>query len=105
MAIEFAQWISSEPVQSTVYIENDGQPAHRLTWLKMGKDPRYSGFLTGARRTMDAAWTRPRSPWFLGFVDAVCEIMPSFFLNDRSEEAFLRDINALYRKYSVREAA
>ncbi|MEM9476970.1 MAG: extracellular solute-binding protein [Pseudomonadota bacterium] len=104
-AIDFAQWVSSEPVQSTVYLENDGQPSHRLTWLKMGDDPRYSGFLSGARSTMDAAWTRPRSPWFLGFVDAVCKIMPSFFLNDRSEEAFLCDINALYRKYRVKEAA
>ncbi len=104
-ATSFAQWVASEPVQSTVYLEHDGQPAHRGTWERMGDDPRYTGFLTGARATMEAAWTRPRAPWFLSFVDAVCEIMPSFFLNDRSEETFLRDINALYRKYRARAAA
>ncbi|MBF9052120.1 hypothetical protein GTA62_19005 [Roseobacter sp. HKCCD9010] len=104
-AMGFARWVASEPVQSGVYLEHDGQPAHRATWERMGGDPRYTGFLTGARATMEAAWTRPRAPWFLGFVDAVCEIMPSFFLNDRSEEAFLRDVNALYRKYRDWEAA
>ena len=104
-ATGFARWVASEPVQSGVYLEHDGQPAHRRTWERMGDDPRYAGFLRGARTTMEAAWTRPRAPWFLGFVDAVCEIMPSFFLKGRSEEAFLRDINALYRKYRVRAAA
>ena len=104
-AKDFARWISSEPVQSGVYLDNEGQPAHRQTWDNKAGDHRYSGFLTGARRTMETAWTRPRDPWFLGFVDAVCHIFPSFFLQDRAEEAFLRDINALYRKYKVREVA
>lgn len=104
-AIEFAQWISSEQVQSTIYIENGGQPAHKQTWTKKGEDPLYSGFLKGARQTLESAWMRPRAPWFLGFVDAVCETIPSFFLNDRSEEAFLRDVNALYRKYRLQEVA
>ena len=104
-ATRFAQWISSEPVQSGIYLENEGQPAHARTWTRKGADPRFAGFLTGARATMDTAWTRPRDPWFLGFVDSVCRIFPSFFLHNRAEEAFLRDINALYRKYKVREAA
>ena len=99
LAREFAAWVASEPVQSGLYIENEGQPAHRETWLRRGGDPRYSGFLTAVRDTMDNAWTRPRDPWFLGFVDAVCEIFPAFFLKEQDEADFLRDINALYRKH------
>lgn len=104
-AMTFAEWIASEPVQSGVYLAHDGQPAHPDAWAKMSGDPRYKGFLTGARRTMDTAWTRPRDPWFLGFVDAVCAILSDFFLNGRPEEALLGGINALYRKHRVRTAA
>ena len=95
----FAAWIASEPVQSTVYVENDGQPAHRATWDALARDPRYAGFLTGGRATIDDAWTRPRDIWFLGFVDEVCEIFPDFFLKDRDEETFLAELNALYRSH------
>lgn len=100
-ALAFAAWIASEDVQSGVYLENDGQPAHRATWGKMGGDPRYAGFLTGARATMDNAWTRPRDVWFLGFVDDACEVFPDFFLKDQDETAFLRDLNALYVKHKA----
>lgn len=99
VARSFARWVASEPVQSSVYLENEGQPAHSATWSNKGTDPRYAGFLQGARATMDAAWTRPRDIWFLGFVDDVCEIFPDFFLKDRSEESFLAEINALYVKH------
>lgn len=98
-ALDFARWVSSEPVQSSIYIENEGQPAHRATWAKRAADPQYSGFLAGACKTMSTAWTRPRDVWFLGFVDDICEIFPDFFLKDRDEGAFLAEVNALYRKH------
>lgn len=95
----FAAWVTSEPVQSGVYLENEGQPAHRRSWHIKGEDARYAGFLKGARHTIENAWTRPRDVWFLGFVDDVCEIFPDFFLKDIPEEDFMHDINALYRKH------
>lgn len=95
-AIEFARWATSEPVQSGIYLENEGQPAHRQAWYKKAADPRYSGFLKGSLHTMENAWTRPRDVWFLGFVDDVCEIFPDFFLNDQDEDTFLGKINAIY---------
>lgn len=98
-AVAFAQWVTSEPVQSGVYLENEGQPAHLQSWRRMGQDPQYSGFLKGALHTTENAWTRPRDIWFLGFVDDVCEIFPDFFLKDRDEEAFMTEINALYSKH------
>lgn len=95
----FAEWVASEPVQSGVYLENEGQPGHRRTWLSRRDDPRYARFLKGAFHTMDNAWTRPRDVWFLGFVDDVCAIFPDFFLRDRDEATFLAEIDALYRKH------
>ncbi|MEV8467525.1 hypothetical protein AB0T83_12125 [Fluviibacterium sp. DFM31] len=103
-AIAFAQWVTSEPIQSSVYIENEGQPAHLGTWNRLRHTPRYAGFLDGAYDTITHAWTRPRDDWFLHFVDDICEIFPAFFLKDRAEEDMLADINALYRKHIGQEA-
>ncbi len=99
-AIAFAQWVTSEAIQSTTYIENEGQPAHLGTWNRLRHAPRFTGFLDGAYNTITTAWTRPRDEWFLHFVDDVCEIFPDFFLKDRAEEDMLRDINNLYLKHT-----
>ena len=99
-AIAFAQWVTSEAIQSSTYIEHEGQPAHLGTWNRLRQAPRFAGFLDGAYDTMTHAWTRPRDEWFLHFVDDVCEIFPDFFRKDRPEEDMLADINALFRKHT-----
>jgi len=98
-AIAFAKWVASEPVQSGVYLENEGQPANRHTWLNKRNDPTYSGFLDGSWNTISEAWTRPREAWFLGFIDDVCEMLPAFFMQNQSSEDFLQRMNTAYRHY------
>lgn len=98
-AVAFAQWVTSEEIQSTTYIENEGQPAHPGTWTRLRHDARYSGFLDGAHDTITHAWTRPREEWFLHFVDDVCEIFPGFFRKNRAEEDMLAEINAVYARH------
>lgn len=100
-AKHFAQWVSSGDVQSGVYLQNEGQPAHLDAWRNHATDPRYAGFLSGAFKTMDAAWTRPRDEWFLHFVDDVCDIFTGFFVKDQSESAFLGTINKLYQHHTA----
>lgn len=99
-ARDFAAWVTSEGVQSGVYLENNGQPAHRKAWITMKDHPKYSGFLSGGFETIRTAWTRPRAAWFLAFVDDICEIFPQYFHKDRTEQAFLDDINKLYRHHT-----
>ncbi|WP_420329017.1 extracellular solute-binding protein [Mameliella sp.] len=98
-AVAFARWITSEPVQSGVYLDNNGQPANRHTWLAQQGNADVAGFFQGGFHTIDNAWTRPRAPWFLGFVDEVCEIMPAFFRKAIPEDQFLRRIDALYQHH------
>lgn len=98
-AVQFAKWVASEPVQSGVYLDNEGQPAHLCTWVTKREDPAYAGFFGGAFETMRTAWTRPRDEWFLHFVDEICEIFPGFFRDRPSEDDFLARINKLYRDH------
>lgn len=98
-ATQFAQWITSPEVQSGVYLANNGQPANRHTWLDHQNAPDVAGFFKGGFATIDNAWTRPREPWFLEYVDAVCEIMPDFFRKNIPSEIFLATLNTLYRHH------
>lgn len=100
-AKHFAQWVSSADIQSGVYLENEGQPAHLDAWHKRARDPRYAGFLSGAFETMNSAWTRPRDEWFLHFVDDVCDIFTDFFVKDQLEHTFLDTINKLYQHHTA----
>ncbi|GAA6208496.1 extracellular solute-binding protein [Cognatishimia sp. WU-CL00825] len=95
----FAKWITSAPVQSGLYLQNNGQPANRHTWIGQRKDIEFAGFFDGGFHTMANAWTRPRDVWFLGFVDDVCEIFPSFFRKAIPVETFLAQINALFQQH------
>ncbi|MEP3279422.1 MAG: extracellular solute-binding protein [Stappiaceae bacterium] len=100
----FAAWVSSEPVQSGVYLQNEGQPAHRESWQKKAGDPLYRSFLRGGYETISTAWTRPRDAWFLNFVDDICDVFPAFFQRDQNEESFLNDLNTLYRHHTGKGA-
>lgn len=95
----FATWVTSLDAQSGVYLENNGQPAHLQAWLANQDDPRFSPFLRGGFETIRTAWTRPRDPWFLPFVDEVCEVISGFFTSDLNEAAFLATINKIYIHY------
>lgn len=99
-AIAFANWITSEDVQSGVYLQNSGQPANRETWIAQCQNEDVAPFFSGAFRTIDTAWTRPRDTWFLDFVDDVCDIMPEFFIKDVPSDTFLAQINRLYRHHT-----
>lgn len=98
-AIKFAQWITSHAAQSGVYLNNNGQPANRHTWLEQRDVPDAQGFFRGGFNTIDNAWTRPRDVWFLGFVDDVCAIFPNFFRKEIPVETFLAQLNTLYRHH------
>lgn len=98
-AIAFARWITSEPVQSGVYLAGNGQPANRRTWLEQATRPDVAPFFQGGFGTIDTAWTRPRDVWFLGFVDDVCAIMPDYFRKSIPPDSFLATLDRLYRHH------
>ncbi|MCW1950754.1 MAG: extracellular solute-binding protein [Octadecabacter sp.] len=98
-AIAFAKWITSQPVQSGIYLDTNGQPANRHTWIEQASNGDVAGFFKGGFHTIANAWTRPRDPWFLGFVDDACEIMPDFFRKSIPTEDFLASLDTLYRHH------
>jgi multiple sugar transport system substrate-binding protein len=66
-AAAFASWVSGTTAQRYVVLPNEGQPASAATWSDPEADALVGGFFRDTRATMDAVWTRPRTPWWRAF--------------------------------------
>lgn len=64
-AAAFAAWVAGEDVQSSLYVDAGGQPAHARAWSDPHADAVAGGFFSHVRQTMDRSWMRPR---FGGYV-------------------------------------
>jgi multiple sugar transport system substrate-binding protein len=66
-AAAFAVWASGADVQRRLVAPSGGQPASRTAWLDPAVDAAAGGFYSGTRATIEAAWVRPRDPWWPAF--------------------------------------
>ena len=65
LAVEFAVAVASGEWQKSLVVDAGGQPAHAQAWADPRANAQTANFFAGTRRTLDAAWTRPR---FAGYV-------------------------------------
>jgi multiple sugar transport system substrate-binding protein len=63
-AARFAAWCMDTRVQCDVLVGAGGQPGNRVVWDDPAADAAAGGFLSATRRTIDAAYLRPRDPWW-----------------------------------------
>ena len=66
-AAAFAAWLTSDLVQSTLYVQFGGQAAARAAWLDNAADRIAGGFYSATRSSMDLAYVRPNVPGFHDF--------------------------------------
>jgi multiple sugar transport system substrate-binding protein len=66
-AIAFAFWVASGAVQSGLYAEAGGQPAHAQAWESDAVNAPVADFYRATRRTLDQAWVRPRHDGYMAF--------------------------------------
>jgi len=66
-AAAFAAWCLRTDTQRDVLLPAGGQPSDRGVWDDPTADELAGGFLSATRATMDAAFVRPREPWWPEF--------------------------------------
>jgi multiple sugar transport system substrate-binding protein len=90
-AAAFAVWASSGEVQRTIVGPAGGQPGSRSAWLDGG------AFYSDTLAAHEAAWTRPRDPWWPAFQLAAGRLLVESL---RGQDATTVDrLNALYRAH------
>jgi len=101
-AAAFAAWASGAEAQRAVVAAAGGQPGSRSAWLDSDLDHAAGGFYSGTLATIEAAWVRPREPWWPSF-QLACGRLLSAALRDETAPADLYErLDILYRDRSRR---
>lgn len=97
-AIRYATWITSPDIQSTLYIENGGQPSYAPAWKNNLTNRLCNNFFTNTFLSVDNSYLRPRYENYLYFQDRAGVLLFDFLSKKKSVKPVLTKLNQLYRK-------
>jgi multiple sugar transport system substrate-binding protein len=95
-AVDFAQWVVSPVIQSTLYAEHGGQPAYRSAWLNESNNLLTHDYFKNTLETLDEAYVRPRYNGYLHFQDLAGDPIRDFLRNGGRPGDVMRRVNDLY---------
>ncbi len=98
VAIDFAFWIAGGAIQAGLYFESGGQPGHAAAWESDSCNQASRNFFRNTRRTLDAAWLRPRYPGYLEFQDRAGDIVHACIRSEMNINAALDRLQSTYRE-------
>jgi multiple sugar transport system substrate-binding protein len=90
--------LMSEEVQIGLYREFGGQSADRRAWLDPETDRRSGQFYSATRRTVEAAWVRPRFAGYVAFQTDASAVLRDGLLHGASPAQLLSRINDLFAR-------
>ncbi|MEO8415593.1 MAG: extracellular solute-binding protein [Ginsengibacter sp.] len=96
-AIRFAEWVTSSVIQSTLYVQNGGQPGHRSAWISKEVNRNCNDFFSDTLDTIDRAFVRPRYNGYLHFQDHAGVPLQKYLLRGGSPGKVLEEMNTLYQ--------
>lgn len=96
-ALQFAEWIVSPAIQSTLYVYNGGQPGHRQAWEDEAVNQHTDGYFKNTLPALDRAYIRPRYNGYLHFQDEAGMPIQQFLQYGGNAQSVLEQINQLYR--------
>lgn len=97
-AMDYAYWVASAGIQSTIYAESGGQPGHGLAWGDEAVNAPVDGFYRDTRATLEASWVRPRHNGYMAFQDAASKRLNAGLLGKEAPALIVAEINRLYRE-------
>lgn len=97
-ALQFAQWIVSPQIQSTLYMANGGQPGHLQAWESEAANYETGGYFLDTLPSLQQAYVRPRYNGYLYFQDHGGEPLHDYLQHGGREASVLNKMNRLYRE-------
>lgn len=98
IAVDFAQWVVSEKIQTTFYTENGGQPGHRKAWLSEYTNSLTNDFFKNVLPVMDNGYIRPRYNGYLHFQDHAGYPLQHCLLTGGNAAEALEQMNSIYKQ-------
>lgn len=98
VALQYLEMVTTGLFQSTLYVENGGQPAHLSAWISDHANGLTNNFFKNTLSSMERGYTRPRYNGYLHFQDQAGQTLHHYSLHGGSAEKVLREINNLYKR-------
>jgi multiple sugar transport system substrate-binding protein len=92
-AVAYAQYVSAEQCQKTLYFDSGGQPGHRAAWIDAEVNRRSNGFFERTLPALDRAWVRPRFDGYLDFQSKAGELLHGYLRLGGDEAAVMMAMN------------
>jgi multiple sugar transport system substrate-binding protein len=95
-AANYAAWICSDVVQSTIYVNAQGQPGNKIAWENKEANTITSDFFTNTMPSLTNAYLRPRYQGWPKFQTFIGETIHAYLLHDTAPELVLEKLQAAY---------
>ena len=95
-AAHYAAWICSDVVQSTIYVNAQGQPGNKIAWENKEANTITSDFFTNTMPSLTNAYLRPRYQGWPKFQTFIGETIHAYLLHDTAPELVLEKLQAAY---------
>jgi multiple sugar transport system substrate-binding protein len=96
-AAAFAAWLTGAEAQREVVAPAGGQPGSRSAWLDPEVDRLTGGFTSGTLATIEAAYLRPREPWWPRFQLEAGETLNAWARRRGAPREAYDEVERLYR--------
>ena len=97
-AMDFAYWVASGEVQRGPYAAAGGQPGHAFAWEDADVNAATADFYAATRRTLEAAWVRPRHNGYMAFQQAASSRLNAGLAGRHAARTVIDDLNRLFRE-------
>lgn len=97
-AIDYAYWVASADVQRGLYAASGGQPGHGSAWEDDAVNAASGNFYSNTRRTLGAAYVRPRHNGYMAFQDRASKRLNAGLIEREKPAAILADMDRAFRE-------
>lgn len=98
LALGFAEWVASPIIQSTLYVENGGQPGHRTAWEDPLVNRLNNDCFKNTLGALDRSYTRPRYNGYLAFQDQAGIPLQEYLQKGGNPLVVLEIMNSIYQR-------
>jgi len=95
-AANYAAWICSDEVQSTIYVNAQGQPGNKTAWENKQANAITNNFFASTMPSLTNAYVRPRYQGWPKFQQFLGETIHEFLVNNTAPELVLEKLQAAY---------
>jgi multiple sugar transport system substrate-binding protein len=95
-AAHYAAWICSDDVQSTIYVNTQGQPGNKTAWENKQANALTNNFFASTMPSLTHAFVRPRYQGWPKFQTFLGETIHAYLLHDTAPALVLEKLQAAY---------